>query len=74
MEKEDLVLLILVLLLVVAAVLTLLFGGERSRHGGYGLLPAPDLPAGTTVVLERGKDVGFPCLVVMPRVLAERPA
>lgn len=39
MKKEDLMLLFLVIALILAAIITILFGGERSRHGTGALFP-----------------------------------
>ena len=46
MKKGDIVLLVLVIALVIAAIITLLIGGERSRHGVGALQPgnrSPDI-------------------------------
>jgi len=46
MKKGDFVLILLVLVLIAAAVWTIMFGGERSRHGVgmYHELPVAKVP------------------------------
>lgn len=43
MKKDDIILLVLAAALLVAAIITCIRGGEKSRHGGYGVLKAPVL-------------------------------
>ncbi|MDY0349767.1 MAG: hypothetical protein RBR09_00785 [Desulfobulbaceae bacterium] len=45
MKRDDLIILIIALLLLAGMLLTLLFGGEKSRHG-VGILEFNRVPAG----------------------------
>lgn len=59
MKKGDMLLILLALSLLVAAILTLLFGGEKSRHG-VGMKRSPLTPKAHLFALETHPSCSHP--------------
>jgi hypothetical protein len=66
MKKDDLIMLFIALLLLAGMLLTILFGGEKSRHGVGGLLdekPGQKILAQKKARLDLGQSQALPVKV-----------